>query len=801
MEQVTLSIEYSPILRDNLRITKNGQEVPKDTGAWQKVFNKLTTEDGKCNFLQEVGASFFDALYEACYGKIQGETLIIDMQTTEEVFKDFEKMTDWYSENNPQKNKIVVSQLTKKLASNDIVAKNIEDIACNLKEYLNKQIKELKHLNKKVLSEIEDGIKNIDNSLSMTSDDNEISVCVTGVFSSGKSTFINALLGDDILESKDEASTAAIFSIKKIKENKKKKAIKFNVISPEPENISLQWEENKLKPATKIANQIIINELLPKLTEDKTLSEQFQSVGAYINEKIQASANQENNDAIVQIDPNVTIDYPFSLGGNIPVKICDTPGTNSSFKDDGEIIQKALNNQKNSILITLLDPCKSDDRAGNNILFNTINDAEKNNAYLDKSRIFFIWNKIDGASSKKESILSKKEKVIEIEEEGTKENIKTIKVNDFPLFFMSSQRALCAQKLIQNPSNTELLDDYSDYKVRTNLSRECSLGWQTESLHNKAEKALEVAGDDEYKQALVMSGLYSVQNGITDYINKYASAIIANGRYRVIGDIVDELKSTLAYEKAAQEVAKNNAKELSDKTEEELRQFVEVTCNSLLKQNTDKGNPEELKDLEDRIYLKIKELSENLKLGILGHFKKRNEEIIMKNQIVLKDFVNELIENQNKKIENSINIIFNSVTQKLQEKFENKLPVNVWYKIKNDVYKEIEAKEIFEIPKIQDKQFLWLYKLDKSDFEKKAMEKVNEQTASVRKSIIQFNKTENFLIEKIKTSYLGHLQDYSQTLLRYQENAAKEEEKLKVLEKLCTEVIKYKDDIDNLIFN
>ena len=109
MEQIKLTIEYSPILRDNLRITKNGQEVPKDTGAWKKVFNKLTIEDGKCNFLQESGVSFFDALYEACYGKIQGETLIIEMQTTEEVFKEFEKMTEWYSNNNPQKNKIVVS--------------------------------------------------------------------------------------------------------------------------------------------------------------------------------------------------------------------------------------------------------------------------------------------------------------------------------------------------------------------------------------------------------------------------------------------------------------------------------------------------------------------------------------------------------------------------------------------------------------------------------------------------------------------------------------------------------------------
>lgn len=109
MEQVKLTIEYSPILRDKLRIIKNGLEVPKDTVAWQKVLNKFTTEDGKCNFLQEGGVSFFDALYEACYGKIQGETLIIEMQTTEEVFKDFEKMTEWYSNNNPLKNKIVVS--------------------------------------------------------------------------------------------------------------------------------------------------------------------------------------------------------------------------------------------------------------------------------------------------------------------------------------------------------------------------------------------------------------------------------------------------------------------------------------------------------------------------------------------------------------------------------------------------------------------------------------------------------------------------------------------------------------------
>ena len=137
----------------------------------------------------------------------------------------------------------------------------------------------------------------------------------------------------------------------------------------------------------------------------------------------------------------------------------------------------------------------------------------------------------------------------------------------------------------------------------------------------------------------------------------------------------------------------------------------------------------------------------------------------------------------------------------MQEKFENKLPVNIWNKIKSDVYKEIESKDIFEIPRIQDKHFLWLYKLNKSDFESKATSQVNEQTSGVRNSIIRFNETENTLIGMIKNSYLEHLEDYSQTLLKYKKNAEKEKENFDVLKKLCDEVIKYKNDIETLIFN
>ncbi len=797
MEEIAVNIEYSPILRENLRITKNGKEVPKDTGAWQKVFNNLKTEDGKCNFLQEVGTDFFDALYEACYGKIQGEILYVDMQTTEEVFKDFEKMAQWYSNNNQEKNKIVVRQLTKKLESNEAIAKNIEEIASNLENYLREQKKELNNHNKKVLSTVEDGIKNIDKSLTVTSDDNIISVCVTGIYSSGKSTFINALLGDDILESNDDSSTAAIFSIKKIKENEKK-AIEFTVISPEVENIILQWEENKFQPATPIANQIIVKELLPNLTEDKSLSEQFIYISSYINEKIRKSTKEENNESCIQIEPNVTIFYPFELGGSIPVKICDTPGTNSSYKDDGEIIQKALNNQKNSILITLIDPCKSEDRAGNNILFNTINDAEKNNAFLDKSRIFFVWNKIDGSYSKKEGIQTKKEKIIEIEEYENNGNIKTINIDEYPLFFMSSKRALCAKKLIQNPSDEEWLADYSDCNVRTNLSLECSIGWQTESIHHKAEKAFNAADNDEYKQSLVTSGLYSVEKGITEYINKYASAIIANGRYRVIGDIIDDLNSDLAYEKASQNEVKNNVSEKFQNTKNELIQLIEETCNSLIKENTQIGSEKELAELNNRINFKILTLAAGLQ-GL--HLKKTNESKLRRARTELIDFVNDAIKQQNKKVEDASNNAFQEITNKLQEKLEKTLPTDVWEKIKKDVFREIESDNQFELSRVGESQVLWLYKLNISDFKTQAFSKIVELTGSVRSSIIDFNAKITAVINEIKKLYVKNLEEYSQTLVRYKNDKELEEERLNKLIQLCDEVGNYKTCIDNLIFN
>ena len=62
----TIDIFYSPITR-NYKFKRNGQSADFEIGSWQKLRNTYQ-KDGVNKFLQEVNNSFFDALYQICYG-------------------------------------------------------------------------------------------------------------------------------------------------------------------------------------------------------------------------------------------------------------------------------------------------------------------------------------------------------------------------------------------------------------------------------------------------------------------------------------------------------------------------------------------------------------------------------------------------------------------------------------------------------------------------------------------------------------------------------------------------------------
>lgn len=806
----TIDIFYSPITR-NYKFKRNGQSADFEIGSWQKLRNTYQ-KDGVNKFLQEVNNSFFDALYQICYGTLNGEIVDINIQTTKDVYEDFKNMIENYN------NKIGKSERNIRLGnliemeSNENVRNHIYKRTSDIKELLEKF--DLNDFDSSVINIINTHIDKIKCMLNENSSENAISLCVTGVYSTGKSTFINALIGENLLESENETTTASVFTITKVTQNDPIK-ISFNIVSPELEKIQLIFKDGIFKSEKEICNQEISNELIPLLSSSKSCIEQIHSITKYINGKIKKHSDfldlndkKEDDETGIKykdvvIATNVDIYYPFEIGGEIPVKIYDTPGTNSSFWGDKRIIEDTLTDQKNSILITLLSPDKSDDNEGHKILFNIFDKAEKENTCIDKSRLFFIWNKIDGTNCRIEKIDTKKKAIIKIKDEN--ENIKIIKLDEYPQFFMSSSKALLAKELLKNEDDEKFKDDYEDTKVRLNLSEECLYGWQTEEFKSSSQNELRRVEGKEYKESIIRSGLYSVEKGINDYINKYAGAILSNGLYEKIKEINEDLIIEIKSEKEKQKKAleKENGK-FEEKKQELISLITDTKC-QVKKDIRQKYQSQKLDDYNEAIIKKIDELyGKKYKHSAwkgeksISEFHLKTNTNILSNLVSsdLNKFVSSIYKKTNEDIAKEKEELFNKISEMLSKEFSNGIGLNNWERIKkivlnnlkNDIQKKMQPKinEFFFWSKSKD------FKIDAKNF-------VIENTASIQDTIKDFYKSMESIIDEITNNYKDNLEEYSESLVKIQNAREKEEEKYQQIQKLSDKIVEIVAEIDKKI--
>lgn len=806
----TIDIFYSPITR-NYKFKRNGKNADFEIGSWQKLRNTYQ-KDGVNKFLQEVNNSFFDALYQICYGTLNAEIVDINIQTTKDVYEDFKNMIENYN------NKIGKSERNIRLGnliemeSNENVRNHIYKRTSDIKELLEKF--DLNDFDSSVIDIIKRHIDKIKCMLNKDSSENAISLCVTGVYSTGKSTFINALIGEKLLESEDEPTTASVFTITKVTQNDPIK-ISFNIESPELEEIQLIFKDGIFKSEKEIRNQEISNELIPLLSSSKSCIEQIHSITKYINGKIKKYSdfldlNDKKEDEGTGIEykdiviaTNVDIYYPFEIGGEIPVKICDTPGSNSSFRGDKRIIEETLADQKNSILITLLSPDKSDDAAGHDILFNIFDKAEKENTCIDKSRLFFIWNKIDGTNCRIEKIDTKKKAIIKVKDEN--ENIKIIKLDEYPQFFMSSSKALLAKELLKNEDDEKFKDDYEDTKIRLNLSEECLYGWQTEEFKSSSQNELRRVEGKEYKESIIRSGLYSVEKGINDYINKYAGAILSNGLYEKIKEINEDLIIEIESEKEKQKKAleKENGK-FEEKKQELISLITDTKC-QVKKDIRQKYQSQKLDDYNEAIIKKIDELyGKKYKHSAwkgeksISEFHLKTNTNILSNLVSsdLNKFVSSIYKKTNEDIAKEKEELFNKISEMLSKEFSNGIGLNNWERIKkivlnnlkNDIQKKMQPKinEFFFWSKSKD------FKIDAKNF-------VIENTASIQDTIKDFYKSMESIIDEITNNYKDNLEEYSESLVKIQNAREKEEEKYQQIQKLSDKIVEIVAEIDKKI--
>lgn len=334
----------------------------------------------------------------------------------------------------------------------------------------------------------------------------EIPIFVMGMYSTGKSAFINSLIGVEVLPSAVDPTTARNY---KIIESEKNGSIKFDSGT---EKITIYYEEDQYNIEGNIEEELSdkIHNSLEKVSNPSLTYNMYYSLDT-INKYA---------DKTKKIAELIEVEVPFYNGvlvsDNFKFIIYDTPGSDSeSHEEHLSVLKKALGDQTNGLPILLTSP-KDMDRDGADKLLNVINRIDGN---LDLTNAMIIVNQADGVSGKS---LDK-----------VKESADTIlsKWKANRLYFMSAIMGLGSKK-------NDYKDEYAwidaDYDEVFFKNMDCFTNCQSRSYkqlytHNKIapnrmEKYLSLVADEKGERRLlyINSGLHCVENEILDFARKYA---------------------------------------------------------------------------------------------------------------------------------------------------------------------------------------------------------------------------------------------------------------------------------------
>lgn len=216
---------------------------------------------------------------------------------------------------------------------------------------------------------------------------NEIPIYILGNFSSGKSTFINALIGYEFLPSSAKPTTAKIYKIKQSDYDDRAK-ITFSING---QNITLLLTDTGYQFLEKLSDDTLVEELEKLVVVNQELS--IRSLLIKILKKINEEANIRKDKSISDL---IQVELPFSnnslLGrnGNRFV-IFDTPGSDSANNIDHlRVLKNALKGLSNGLPIVVSE-YESLDRTNADALADEINGLKE----LDNRFTMIVVNKAD----------------------------------------------------------------------------------------------------------------------------------------------------------------------------------------------------------------------------------------------------------------------------------------------------------------------------------------------------------------------------------------------------------------------
>lgn len=633
MNKQILQMKYHPAKKEvEFHRFQNGKEIPiRNDSRLMKYMNLK----GKF-ILQDYGNDFFDDIATTFDGL---KSIDIEVITTKIDYEDFEQMVEFYNQeiNNTKINSKLIEELP-----------SMEQIFSEVKKYGENAIQILEYQRRNLLLDIpfesESAKKSAENfSMEINKEinnikekiedlqDNNISLCFTGVYSSGKSALINSILGYKILPENIMSETAKMFKIYSPKRNENVK-IKFEICGVPSElewNNSLQCFEF-IKGPSENNFRTEIQELINTIKQNN--SPQYEQI-----KKILKKIN-----SIQEISAQINILFPIPLDReNVQFTIYDTPGTDSNYKEHQYALNKALEEQTKSILIFVAKP-DGLEGTGNNALLNYLKEMEEKNSKtsIDISRSLFVINKADSQIATERETLQHQQ----IKNKDDKEF--SINLANKKLFFTSARYAYAA-KAISNGIETEeergifglgkslLASEQSPmaycYKQNKCATSEYATKRMIDDCENELKKAKEK--NDDTRMMMICSGLYALEREIIKYGEKYSSSVKA---FAIIDSVNKALNKLQNKANSLQQTNKDKINDINRNIQEiknAINGPIENKYKSMIIAKDD-SLPEEIRE---RLELDKVILNDTLVKGILTDVNKKLKKKLISRKIKFKE--------------------------------------------------------------------------------------------------------------------------------------------------------------------
>lgn len=473
-----------------------------------------------------------------------------------------------------------------------------------------------------------------------------LDILVVAPVSSGKSTFINALLGCDLLTTARKATTAAITEIQHNSEMKQGifYARRFN-------NENKQLGETERLDLTNVNSAQHAKLLFSEWNKDR--------------DRDSDKPAEEKTDRIQLEGCFVGIQL---TNKNIKLRIYDTPGTdNERNKSHLAVTMNKIRDRENHPLIIYLLTPERYEVTGSYHLLNEISKELEKQGKLASDRFIFAINRADEYFNKNAIVA-----------EGI-EDVKSVLVENFKIQ-NPKLYPICSdlvRSLRVKALNTELIDEddedtLSSYEKKILREEERDLN-RYMTLNHRVQTKLDAFPDSSLKR----SGIPALELMISDYIEKYYEpqriARISEALKKVIDNVKPKLQGTI-------ELRDKTQKELNDLLEnvkqaekklgksEEFRHFIdEMKAKEITLSSTTttfftefQNDLDELLESEKNNFKKLN--NENVAQNIISQFSKKIERLMIQ-------FQSELISMNDSEQKTVLNDLNNAYTEFVTEKF------------------------------------------------------------------------------------------------------------------------------------